>query len=349
MNVIAADPSVLTSDQFADRRVLVLLASYRDPELPRTISNALAQAAYPEHVRFSICHQYDDDTVDALTPWSDDPRFSIDEVPYNESSGCCWARARTFGRYDDEPYILQVDAHTRFAARWDVRYIEMLESLDSENPVLTCYPPSYTVDDDGQDQYVLDGGIHRLALIRLQHDLTTRQRTERVEDASAPGPSPLLAAGQIFARGSFCTDVPYDPEIYFGGEEISLAVRAFTNGYDLFYPNENLVWHRYGHGERLHWQDHPEEQSGLHAVAVDRLKTLLSDRGTELGSFGLGSTRTLAEFEKMADLDFSFQSVVPGWSLEGRLDLDTSSINFDNTYRAWVCVVAIDKVPSSSW
>ena len=335
MTVVDTRPLGQIGDPFADRRILVLLASYRDPELPRTIANALAQAAYPEHLRFSICHQYDDETAGDLSEWDDDPRFSIDAIPFDRSKGCCWARARTFERYDDEPYILQVDAHTRFAARWDQRYIDMFEALGNTKAVLTCYPPPYRVDESGNDHYHTEGGIHRLKLIRLEHDLTTRQATEQVSDTSTPGLSPLLAAGQIFAAGSFCVDVPYDPEIYFAGEEISLAVRAYTHGYDLYYPNENLVWHRYSHGVPLHWQDHPDEQSGLHDVAVERLRLLLSDRGHELGRFGLGPDRTLEDFQHMADIDFA-QIAEPGWSARGTLLLDTSSIDFSQHFAAWV-------------
>ena len=335
MTVVDTRPVGQIDDPFADRRILVLLASYRDPELPRTIANALAQAAYPEHLRFSICHQYDDETAGDLSEWDDDPRFSIDAIPFDRSKGCCWARARTFERYDDEPYILQVDAHTRFAARWDQRYIDMFEALGNTKAVLTCYPPPYRVDESGNDHYHTEGGIHRLKLIRLEHDLTTRQATEQVSDTAAPGLSPLLAAGQIFAAGSFCVDVPYDPEIYFAGEEISLAVRAYTHGYDLYYPNENLVWHRYSHGVPLHWQDHPDEQSGLHDVAVERLRVLLSDRGHELGRFGLGPDRTLEDFQHMADIDFA-QIAEPGWSARGTLLLDTSSIDFSQQFAAWV-------------
>lgn len=341
MSVLESERSGPLDDPFADRRLLVLLASYRDPELSRTISDALTQAAYPEHLRFAICHQHDAETVADLASWEKDPRFTIDTVHHDQSSGCCWARARTFDMYDGEPYILQVDAHTRFAARWDQRFINMLESLDNQKSILTCYPPSYTVEDNGEDTYQLDGTIQRLTLERLNRDLTTRQQTEIVENTTAPGPSAFLAAGQIFSRGSFCTDVPYDPEIYFGGEEISLAVRAFTHGYDLFYPNENLIWHRYDHGVPLHWDDNPDRHTQLHETAVERLRLLLSDRGTGLGPVGLGTTRSLADYEHMAEIDFSKagEGEGEGWSLAGELELDTTAIDFSVSYESWVFAV----------
>ena len=45
--------------------------------------------------------------------------------------------------------------------------------------------------------------------------------------------------------GQWCIEVPYDPDYYFHGEEISLAVRSYTWGYDLFHPHKIIAWHEY--------------------------------------------------------------------------------------------------------
>ena len=115
--------------RFEDRRIFVQIASYRDPELPSTIDSALFEARYPEHLRFGICHQFDDATAHDLDQWLDDPRFEIDAVPHDESRGACWARSRANQLFDDEPYYLQIDAHTRFARSWDRRFIELSRPL----------------------------------------------------------------------------------------------------------------------------------------------------------------------------------------------------------------------------
>jgi hypothetical protein len=52
----------------------------------------------------------------------------------------------------------------------------------------------------------------------------------------------FLAAGFLFTPGRFVREVPYDPELYFTGEESAMTVPAFTNGYDLFHPAENIIW-----------------------------------------------------------------------------------------------------------
>jgi glycosyltransferase involved in cell wall biosynthesis len=324
---------------FDDRRILVTIAAYRDPELPNTIADAIAQAAYPEHLRFAICHQFDDETIGLLDRWTDDPRFSIDAVHHSESRGCGWARNRTFAMFDDERYLLQIDAHTRFAARWDVRFIDMLESTGSELPILTTYPSRYTLDDDGEVVYDLEAGIQQLYVDEVRPDLTTLQRTRLPTDLTRPGPSPTLAAGLIFTRGRFCRDVDYDPEIYFGGEEISLAARAFTSGYDLLYPTETLIWHLYDHDHPKHWEDH-STHSASHADAVTRLRTLFQGDASTLGKYGLGLVRSLVEFERFADIDLG--AVPTGADGALTITIDRSVIEPRDDYAAFVVVLLDD-------
>ncbi len=293
--------------QPAEPTIFVHIASYRDADLPRTITSALATATAPQRLRFGICWQYDERTFDDLDPWLDDPRFSVDEVYYRHSRGCTWARARAGALFNDETYYLQLDAHMRFEPDWDTKLIAMLEGLKvtAEKPVLSVYPPGFTTDGAGNDTFPERGPIQVLGLERINENLQTRQCTTVADDQTKPGKSPLLAAGLLFAPGSFCREIPYDPEGYFNGEEIALAARAYTSGYDFFYPSENLVWHRYDHGEPLHWTDHDKAMTHAERRAKNRLGQLLLGEHESLGKYSLGSVRTLAEFETYAGIDFA--------------------------------------------
>lgn len=319
--------------------IFVQVAAYRDPELPRTITSALDQAADPDRLRFGICAQHDDVTAEDLGPWVDDPRFRIDALPHQESQGCCWARHRVGRLYDGERYTLQIDAHTRFAPQWDDRLIAMLEGVDAERPLLTTYPKSFRRDGE-QDVLDLDPGIERLALAELRADLTTVQRGEPAPDPEVVGDSHFIAAGMIFTHGRFCVEVPYDPNLYFSGEEISLAVRAFSHGYDLRYPNENLIWHLYDHDAPLHWTDHAETQAAAHQRGVERLRTLLLGDATTLGPHGLGSVRTVAEYETYAGLDFAGRQPVhrdsPSVRFRRLVALDLDAVPVRDDYDLWV-------------
>jgi len=100
--------------------------------------------------------------------------------------------------------------------------------------------------------------------------------------------------------------------LYFLGEEAAMTVRAFTSGYDLFHPCETIVWHDYVRADAAkHWDDHVDgndvrrEWSELDAHSKDKVRRLLG--GEPVGLYGLGSARTLGEYEAYAGLSFSLR------------------------------------------
>jgi hypothetical protein len=108
--------------------------------------------------------------------------------------------------------------------------------------------------------------------------------------------------------------VGYDPDLYFTGEEIVLAVRAFTHGYDLFEPSRLIVWHEYTRQyRRKHWDDHPggkEAEVAWHQRdASSRQKIGRFFREPWVGQFGCGQERTLAEYEAYAGISFQHRRV----------------------------------------
>jgi hypothetical protein len=114
--------------------------------------------------------------------------------------------------------------------------------------------------------------------------------------------------------------VPYDPELYFFGEEISMTLRAFTSGYDLFHPNEILVWHDYVRADAIrHWDDHVPAGASNPRVAWKDLDTFSRQKVFQLlhGSavenrddrFGLGFARTREEYEIYAGFSFELRKM----------------------------------------
>jgi hypothetical protein len=119
----------------------------------------------------------------------------------------------------------------------------------------------------------------------------------------------FLSAHLLFAPGAFVRDVPYDPELYFLGEEISLAIRAFTRGYDLFHPAEHILWHEPTRRYRTkHWDDHVKgpgidvDWRARDAASRDKVRRFLL--APHKGLFGCGEARSFGDYEAYAGLDF---------------------------------------------
>lgn len=89
-------------------------------------------------------------------------------------------------------------------------------------------------------------------------------------------------------------------------------MRAFTHGYDLFEPSQVVVWHEYVRAASpKHWDDHPggAEPAWHDRDEISRTKMRRMFEGGDAGPFGLGSARTLAEYEAFAGVSFRHRKV----------------------------------------
>jgi hypothetical protein len=290
--------------------IFVQIASYRDSELVPTVLDCINNAKYPKLLRFCIGWQHaGDEDISALKKFKN---IKILDIPYTETKGACWVRHQIQKNYKDEKYTLQLDSHHRFVKDWDVKLIEMYNSVKTKQtpkPLLSSYIPSYQIKSDPQgrldevwqvnfDRFLPEG------VVFLRPSILKERKT-----ASKPVPARAISAHFIFTQGKWNKEVPYDPELYFHGEEISLGVRSFTHGYDLFHPHEIICWHHYTReGFKKHWDDH-KDWDKLNSLSYKRVKYLLGVDGVntneiKFGKYGLGKKRTLDEFERYAGVDF---------------------------------------------
>jgi len=294
--------------------IFVAIAAYADPELPRTLRDALEQARFPENLRFGICWQSDPVQCIDLERFRRDARFRLIDTTTAESRGGPWARNLAQSLWRGEPYTLQIDSHMKFEPEWDWKLVQMLESIPSEKPLLSMNAPLFHYDDAGILHRRFDMGVP----------------TTRVSDWGPPGwapwfdfgpPNKLTPGRTRFVNGNFAftlgqwnVEVPQDPEHYYWGEEFNITVRSFTWGYDLFLPTEVVVWHmdhRKG-PPRRHWEHGEDVVRSRTASAYERLNRLLySGEAEPLAPYGLGHVRSLFDYEIYAGFDFARRRAHP--------------------------------------
>lgn len=285
-------------------QIFVQIASYRDPELVATVQDALQKAAHPDRLTFGIVWQ-GKPGVDAV-PWEQLSWCRILLIDSDRSQGVCWARAKTQMLWEGEPYTLQIDSHMRFVYGWDDLLLHMLHQCPTEKAVLTAYPPAYTPPNFLHPHseptalaaaHFTDSGS--LSLVS-HHSLTEQIR---------PQLGMFIAAGFWFASTQFIQEIPYDPQLYFQGEETSLAVRAWTHGWDIYHPNQIACYHEYERpGKPKHWEDHPRWWQ-LEQTAQTRLRQLLGLEPANLGHYGLGRHRSLLDYQAFSGVDFQQRSL----------------------------------------
>jgi [Skp1-protein]-hydroxyproline N-acetylglucosaminyltransferase len=152
-----------------------------------------------------------------------------------------------------EDYVLQIDSHMRFRENWDVYLIEQLlqcpGGVGNTKSILTAYPVGYQLPNDIPnetrgtllipDKFGSEGMLRQ----RGRFFCTTPDRPVRCQ---------LYAAGFNFCSASVLQDCPYDSSLHhlFFGEEVSMAVRLYTAGYDMYAPCQSVCYHLWSRTHR---------------------------------------------------------------------------------------------------
>ena len=299
--------------------IFVQIASYRDPELPNTLESLFSNASKPENLNVCIAWQHGEDEDLSIFNEKYKENLLILDIPYQESKGACWARNQIQQNYNGEKYTLQLDSHHRFIKGWDTKLIKMLKNLQKKKhkkPLLTSYAPSYNPQKDPEgrseepwwmqfDRFIPEGAIFFLPASIPNH-----------KNLKEPIPARFYSAHFAFTVGEFAQEVQHDPNMYFHGEEISIAVRAFTHGYDLFHPHEVIVWHEYTRKGRVKQWDDDKTWISKNNESHKRNRILFGmEPGctpcmqNQLKPYGFGSERSLEDYERYAGIRFKDRAV----------------------------------------
>lgn len=295
-------------------KIFVQIASYRDPELVPTLRDCISQAMHPENLRFCIAWQRS--PKESLEEFQNDSRFKILDIPYEQSKGACWSRNLIQQNYNNEDYTLQLDSHHRFAKNWDESCIKMVKQLQKKGhkkPLLTGYVSSFEPKNDPQNRVQIPWKMNFDRFIPEGAVFFLPASIDNYKELDCPVSSRFYSAHFCFTLGQFCKEVPHDPNYYFHGEEISIAVRAFTWGYDLFHPHKVVVWHEYTrNGRTKQWDDDKTWSIKNDSSHLRNRKLFEMDgekRDIDFGPYGFGKERTLEDYEKYAGISFKKRAV----------------------------------------
>lgn len=305
--------------------IFIQIASYRDPEIVPTLKNLLENKSGENTLHICIHDQYSEedafekdlDTFILGCHQDNLVDFTVVRTPHKESKGACWARNTIQQEYLGEDYTLQLDSHHRFVPNWDKLCVEMVKDLQDKGykkPLLTGYIPSYNPenDPDGRtqeawrmtfDRFIPEGAVFFLP-----------EQIQGWQDLTEPVPARFYSAHFCFTLGVFSKEVQHDPQYYFHGEEISIAARAYTHGYDLFHTHKIIAWHEYTRkGRTKHWDD-VNDWGKMNSDCHLRNRRLFSMDGekynpSEFGEYGWGTVRSLRDYERYSGLLFSKRAI----------------------------------------
>lgn len=292
--------------------IFIQITSYHDHELYRTVNNAIDRSSGETYIRFGINCVYDN-TNDLNLSFNSNVAMNISKAPNDLGMGKGRSIAHSF--YNGEDYYFQVDSHSRFDYNWDLFLIDEIKRYKADGfskPLITNYPKPFWYEGTeekirGHEEVVTQ--FYWKDPLRFSEHRTPMQGTylnpfNNVRSISVSG-------GSIFTEGSFLEP---NKLIFGDGEEIFIAARAFTSGYDLLVPSKTFMYHLYYGLEGLNKrkivpEDFPEETVYLEAISKKEIRETLWGSGS-IGKYRLGIVRSLKEYGEYAGLDFTTGEVL---------------------------------------
>lgn len=313
------------------KKIFVSIASYQDPLLLETICSAYENAKYKDFITFGVCEQSSNGIDLDSIKFKNQIRYElIDPVM---AKGPCYARSRIQSLINGEDYYLQIDSHMIFYQDWDeilIKYFNWLQQHINNDLVITGYPRSFKAN-ESLDEFELNIKYKDTLGItfregRIFEDGHYSMQKSYPANTDLPVQGLLVAGGFIFSETTFSKKIPYDPKLYFHGEELSLALRLFTHGWSVTHIPRVPIFHLYTDVKnlvrKLHWNEEDEKHRAVKWNELDRLsKSRLTDlifsRVEE--PFGLGTKRTVQEFINICGIDLFNKEVI---------DIDIATNNF---------------------
>jgi hypothetical protein len=293
--------------------IFISIASYRDPELVRTIRSAIDNAARPNELFFSIVIQDLEQDIPDLS-WVKNLTLTI--MHPRDARGAGFARSKAMLGYRNQDYYLQVDSHTIFEKNWDVMCIDQLKKAQdiakNDKIILSHFPPAFHVESNNKISFVTKDkdkppyATKQVPTLNRRNEWTAKRVELSDRNRSMPESSSTILAGFVFTLGGIVNEVPYDPDISFFGEEICFAMRAWTRGWDIYSPCVTIVHHFYHRGNyKKIWKDRNiRKLSWKDIETASKEKQMRVLCGIEKGTFGAGNYRHLKAYEKLIGFDF---------------------------------------------
>ena len=293
-------------------RIFISIPSYRDPEVAATIRDAWAKASHSSRVIIGVCQQIAKGDLDVRRLWPSHPRLRVDTLPHTEAQGPCYARQRIEERLmGDEDFVLAIDAHMVFCKDWDVKLLEDWHATGDPMAILTTYPKAYG---DKREWTEDTRGNFLTTHSWKQNGLPLFALHSYYKAPPKPVPSVGWVAGFSFAPRHAHVEVPYlvDVPYLFIGEEITMAVRYYTHGYNLYAPSFCCVQTTYKHTGKHKFEELKFNRAHrLKAEGFVRALIGISS-AKKLNSYPspsrLGTARSLEDFEAYSGIRLSRSS-----------------------------------------
>lgn len=294
-------------------KIFISLAAYRDPDLINTVKSFYTNAKYKDRLFFSlVSHEAKEGNFNFdFIPQSQINYLKID---YRLADGACSGRHLANSLLSEKyKYFLHTDSHSRAKKDWDellINHYLMCSEKWGTDYIFTKYPHGFTINwkEDGTGEDVINeenDTMHKVIPVWDDIEYLYLLRWKDIEDKKYGDRVYGFCANFAFGSSKAFLKAPYDPYMYFLGEEITLGIRLTLKGVNLVAPTINAIWTNYDrdNGRRnFHWLDN-SVWGARDKSARFRVNDLF--KGKDLGVYGIQDhMEEYRQLQKDMGLDF---------------------------------------------
>jgi [Skp1-protein]-hydroxyproline N-acetylglucosaminyltransferase len=301
--------------------LFVSIPSYRDTDCKNTIRDLFNKSTNPELIYVGVFTQnkHESESCKVDIKYKNNIRYL--NVDYKEAKGPLYARANIIKKlYNNEKYFIMVDAHTRFVKDWDSKFkhqLDYLKNNGASKPILSTYPPEIKYMDlelnkkNTQVPHICSvvNGDKYPSLLRAYG-----------KQGGAFYKSYFVGAGCLFTYGKFFNEAKLDSSLkhIFNGEEILIAILAYTNGWDIYSPANNIVFHDYTN-KKISWFKDNKNTKDFNKDEHESYKKLdeFILTGNTMGKeYSIGNSRPLENYWKELGYNKNAKNIQNKWTKE---------------------------------
>lgn len=296
-------------------KIFVSIACFMDKDILNTIKDCLEKAEHPENIVFGICLQYDPND-DFLKIYDNNPQFRIHKMHWNQAKGPAYARAIIYDMFKDEDYFFQMDCHSRCFDKWDTKIINSFKECKKiSNKCIISYYPINIINMNNSKNLLNIVNISTVRCIDIKQGIKTHGRFVNISEC--PKKSWGISAAMLFFDKETYNEIKFDKDIYFGEqfeEQVVLAARYWTYGYDIFTPTKHIISTEYlTNKDRINVK--PKIDRNKKIESYNRLchimKLNYNEKYLNKYNFYLGNERSIEDYYKMLNIDNKVKEEFP--------------------------------------
>lgn len=215
--------------------IFISVVGFNEDYLYQTIESAIENSYNPDRLYFGVVEQRNDES---FTNFSQIKNVRDSKIFSTAPLGVGLPRSHSIDLYENEDYILIIDAHMVFTKNWDellIRRIESIKKVEGSKVILSQHLPPAFINNDKLE--ILNKKYQPTSLyfdgIFIRDKIL---ETEYIQQYA-------LTFQYIFSDAELIKEIPIDPRPYYIAEESLYSLRVSTRGYKIFSTEYIPMYH----------------------------------------------------------------------------------------------------------